>query len=90
VGEGFILFNGGIEAVAWCRFFFPKIVTADIDPDDPTVNDNIQYAKCLRGKVLKDANDWVRCEHLPTPDSVCWQEGGKVILPQRARSRSST
>ncbi len=75
--------------MAWCRFFFPKIVTADIDPEDPTVNDNIQYAKCLRGKVLKDVNDWIRCEHLPMPDSQCWQEGGKVILPQRARSRSS-
>jgi hypothetical protein len=76
------------KRVAWCRFFFPKIVTADIDPDDPAVNDKIQYAKCLRGKVLKDAGDWVRCEHLPTPDSQCWQEGGKVVFPQRAKSHS--
>lgn len=76
-----------LKTVAWCRYFFPKIVTSDIDPQDPDVNDKIQYAKCLRGKVLKDANEWIRCEHLPEPESLCWQDGGKVIMPQRVRNK---
>jgi hypothetical protein len=41
------------------------------------------YAKCIKGHVLKDANDWVLCENLPAPDSKCWQEGGDTIFSLR-------
>jgi len=81
------IFIEAVNIVAWCRYFFPKIVTSDIDPQDPTVNDKIQYAKCLRAKVLKDASEWIRCEHLPDPDALCWQDGGQVIIPKRVRSK---
>jgi hypothetical protein len=45
------------------------------------------YAKCIKGHVLKDANDWVLCENLPAPDAKCWQEGGDTIFSLRYRER---
>jgi len=69
--------------VAWCKFFIPKIASPGIKPDDPDLNDNIMYAKCIKGHVLKDANDWFLCENLPAPDSKCWQEGGDTIFSLR-------
>lgn len=47
------------------------------------------YAKCIKGHVLKDANDWVLCENLPTPDAKCWQEGGDTIFSLTARKRNN-
>ena len=38
------------------------------------------YAKCVKGHVLKDANDWILCENLPAPDARCWQEGGDTLF----------
>ncbi len=69
----------------WCKFFIPKIASPGIKPGDPDVNDHIMYAKCIKGHVLKDANDWVLCENLPAPDSKCWQEGGDTIFSLRYR-----
>lgn len=43
------------------------------------------YAKCIKGHVLKDANDWILCENLPAPDAKCWQEGGDTIFSLRYR-----
>ncbi len=43
------------------------------------------YAKCIKGHVLKDANDWFLCENLPAPGSKCWQEGGDTIFSLRYR-----
>ena len=71
--------------MAWCKFFVPKIASPEIKPDDPDLNDNIMYAKCIKGHVLKDANDWFLCENLPAPDSKCWQEGGDTIFSLRYR-----
>ena len=45
------------------------------------------YAKCIKGHVLKDANDWILCENLPAPDAKCWQEGGDTIFSLRYRER---
>ena len=45
------------------------------------------YAKCIKGHVLKDANDWVLCENLPAPDAKCWQEGGDTLFSLRYRQR---
>ena len=45
------------------------------------------YAKCIKGHVLKDANDWILCENLPAPDAKCWQEGGDTIFSLAARRR---
>lgn len=72
----------------WCRFFIPKIASANIKADDPNLNDNIMYAKCIKGHVLKDANDWILCENLPAPDGKCWQEGGDTIFSLQVRKRS--
>lgn len=71
--------------MAWCKFFIPKIASPGIKPDDPNLNDHIMYAKCIKGHVLKDANDWALCENLPAPDSKCWQEGGDTIFSLRIR-----
>jgi len=71
--------------VAWCRFFVPKIASPGIRPDDPELNDNIMYAKCIKGHVLKDANDWILCENLPAPDAPCWQEGGETLFSLRRK-----
>jgi len=76
--------------VAWCKFFIPKIASPGIKPDDPDLNDHIMYAKCIKGHVLKDANDWVLCENLPAPDSKCWQEGGDTIFSLRNRQRQES
>jgi hypothetical protein len=46
------------------------------------------YAKCIKGHVLKDANDWILCENLPAPDAKCWQEGGETLFSLR-RKRSA-
>lgn len=45
------------------------------------------YAKCIKGHVLKDANDWILCENLPAPDAKCWQEGGDTLFSLAARKR---
>lgn len=71
----------------WCRFFIPKIASPDIKPGDPELNDHIMYAKCIKGHVLKDANDWTLCENLPAPDAQCWIEGGDTIFSLMARKR---
>ena len=47
------------------------------------------YAKCIKGHVLKDANDWILCENLPAPDAQCWQEGGDTLFSLRRRTRTS-
>ncbi len=75
--------------MAWCKFFIPKIASPGIKPDDPYLNDHIMYAKCIKGHVLKDANDWVLCENLPAPDSKCWQEGGDTIFSLRIRQNQA-
>jgi hypothetical protein len=46
------------------------------------------YAKCIKGHVLKDADDWILCENLPAPDALCWQEGGDTIFSLRARKHA--
>ena len=76
--------------MAWCKFFIPKIASPGIKPDDPDLNDYIMYAKCIKGHVLKDANDWVLCENLPSPDALCWQEGGDTIFSLRRRQRQKS
>jgi len=45
------------------------------------------YAKCIKGHVLKDANDWILCENLPAPDAKCWQEGGDTLFSLQYRQR---
>lgn len=72
----------------WCRFFVPKIASTDIGPDDPELNDNIMYAKCVKGHVLKDANDWILCENLPDPFAKCWQEGGDTLFSLRFKKQA--
>ena len=59
-----------------------------IKPDDPDLNEHISYAKCIKGHVLTDADDWFLCENLPAPDARCWQEGGDTIFSLAARKRS--
>jgi len=58
-----------------------------IRPGDPDLNDHIMYGKCIKGHVLKDADDWILCENLPAPDAKCWQEGGDTIFSLRYRKR---
>ena len=55
-----------------------------VKPSDPALNDHIMYAKCIKGHVLKDADDWILCENLPAPDARCWQEERK---PLQARQK---
>ena len=76
----------------WCKFFVPKIASPGIKPDDPELNEHIMYAKCIKGHVLKDANDWILCENLPAPDAKCWQEGGDTLfsLMFKKHNQSST
>jgi hypothetical protein len=74
--------------VPWCKFFIPKIASPRVKPDDPDFNDNVMYAKCIKGHVLKNADDWILCENLPAPDSKCWQEGGDTIFSLMARKRN--
>lgn len=70
----------------WCRFFLPKIASPRVKAGDPDLNDHISYAKCIKGHVLKDANDWILCENLPAPDAKCWQEGGQTIFSLMRRN----
>lgn len=55
--------------------------------DDPNFNDSVMYAKCIKGHVLKNADDWILCENLPAPDAQCWQEGGDTIFSLQVRKR---
>jgi hypothetical protein len=48
------------------------------------------YAKCIKGHVLKDANDWILCENLPAPDAKCWQEGGDTIFSLQYHQRQKS
>ncbi len=72
----------------WCKFFVPKIASPGIKPDDLTLNEHIMYAKCIKGHVLKDAEDWVLCENLPSPDAKCWQEGGETLFSLMYKQRN--
>ncbi len=74
----------------WCKYFVPKIAKPGIAPGDPELNENIMYAKCVKGHVLKDANEWILCENLPAPDALCWQEGGATLLTLGVRERGET
>ena len=76
--------------VPWCRFFIPKIASPNIKADDPNLNEHISYAKCIKGHVLKDANDWILCENLPASDAQCWQEGGDTTFSLARRTRNET
>jgi phage tail tube protein FII len=73
--------------VPWCRFFIPKIASPSVKPGDPDLNDNISYAKCIKGHVLRDASGWIQCENLPASDAKCWQEGGETLLTLNVRVR---
>lgn len=73
--------------MAWCRFFVPKIASPGIKPDDPELNDHISYAKCVKGHVLKGADDWILCENLPDPYAKCWQEGGDTLFSLAYKKR---
>ena len=72
----------------WCKFFIAKMAAPGIKPDDPDLNEHIMYAKCIKGHVLKNGDDWVLCENLPAPDARCWQEGGDTIFSLEARKHS--
>ena len=48
------------------------------------------YAKCIKGHVLRDADDWYLCENLPAPDAKCWQEGGDTIFSLQRRKRGDS
>lgn len=74
----------------WCKYFVPKIATPGITPNDPALNEHMSYAKCIKGHVLRDANDWLLCENLPAPDARCWQEGGETLLTVGMRQRDET
>jgi hypothetical protein len=74
--------------VPWCRFFIPKIASPDVKPGDPDINDHIMYAKCVKGHVLKGADQWLLCENLPAPEALCWQEGGDTLFSLQLRKRS--
>ena len=63
------------------------MASTGIKPGDPALNDHIMYAKCIKGHVLKDADDWILCENLPAPDANCWQEGGDTIFSLMNRKR---
>lgn len=71
----------------WCKFFIPKIASPGVNPNDPDFNDNVMYAKCIKGHVLKNADDWILCENLPAPDARCWQEGGDTLFSLTMRNR---
>ena len=74
----------------WCKFFIPKIASPRVKSDDPDFNDSVMYAKCIKGHVLKNADDWILCENLPAPDAKCWQEGGDTIFSLMARKRNQS
>jgi len=64
------------------------MAAAHIQAGDPDLNDHIMYAKCIKGHALRDANDWILCENLPSPDARCWQEGGDTLFSLAQRKRS--
>jgi len=64
------------------------MASPDVKPGEPDLNDHVMYAKCIKGHVLKDANDWILCENLPAPDARCWQEGGDTVFSLMARQRN--
>ncbi len=72
----------------WCRFFIPKIASPHVKPEDVDLNDHVMYAKCIKGHVLRDANDWILCENLPSADAKCWQEGGDTVFSLMTRKRN--
>ncbi len=74
----------------WCKFFIPKIASPHVKPDDPDFNDSVMYAKCIKGHVLRSADDWYLCENLPAPDAKCWQEGGDTIFSLQRRKRGDS
>jgi hypothetical protein len=74
--------------VPWCKYFVPKIAVPGIGPDDPDLNEHIMYAKCIKGHVIRDAEDWAKCENLPEPSATCWQEGGQILLTPDVRKRT--
>ncbi len=74
----------------WCKFFIPKIASPHVKPDDPDFNDSVMYAKCIKGHVLRAADDWFLCENLPAPDAKCWQEGGDTIFSLQRRKRGDS
>ncbi len=74
----------------WCRFFIPKIASPHVKPGDVDLNEHVMYAKCVKGHVLKDANDWILCENLPAADAKCWQEGGDTVFSLMRRKRNET
>jgi len=76
--------------VPWCRFFIPKIASPHVKPEDVDLNDHVMYAKCVKGHVLRDANDWILCENLPAADAKCWQEGGDTVFSLMRRKRNET
>jgi hypothetical protein len=76
--------------VPWCRFFIPKIASPDVKPGAPDINDHVMYAKCIKGHVLRSADDWILCENLPAPDAKCWQEGGDTLFSLQLRKRIET
>ena len=71
----------------WCKFFIPKIASPTANPNDPDFNDSVMYAKCIKGHVLKNADDWILCENLPAPDAKCWQEGGETLFSLTMHNR---
>jgi len=74
--------------VPWCRFFIPKIASPHVKPGDVDLNEHVMYAKCVKGHVLRSADDWILCENLPAPDAKCWQEGGDTVFSLMARKRN--
>jgi hypothetical protein len=64
------------------------MASAHIKAEDPDLNDHIMYAKCIKGHALRDANDWILCENLPSPDAKCWQEGGDTLFSLKQRKHS--
>ncbi len=72
----------------WCRFFIPKIASPHVKPEDIDLNEHVMYAKCVKGHVLRDANDWILCENLPAADAKCWQEGGDTVFSLMRRKRN--
>jgi hypothetical protein len=75
--------------VPWCKFFIPKIASPTVNPNDPDFNDSVMYAKCIKGHVLKNADDWILCENLPAPDAKCWQEGGETLFSLTMHNRDN-
>jgi len=74
--------------VPWCRFFIPKIASPHVKPEDVDLNDHVMYAKCIKGHVLRSADDWILCENLPAADAKCWQEGGDTVFSLMTRKRN--